>query len=110
MSAEIMLNPGKEKRVYSLHPWVFKGDIGHISGECEPGDIVRVVSSKGRFLAKAYYNPLSQIALRIMTYQDEPVDRELIFRRIHQSIEYRRAFADLKSCRLVVQRATDSPL
>lgn len=109
MSAEIVLNPGKEKRVYSLHPWVFKSDIGHITGDCEPGDIVRVVSSKGRFLAKAYYNPLSQIALRIMTYQDEPVDRGFIFRRIHQSIEYRRAFADLKSCRLVFAESDRLP-
>ena len=109
MEAEIVLKNGKEKRVYSLHPWIFKSDIDHENGTAEPGSIVRVISSKGKFLAKAYYNPDSQIALRVMTYQDEPVDRDLIFRRVHEAIEYRRSFADLKSCRLIFAESDRLP-
>lgn len=109
MIAEIVLKPGKEKRVYSFHPWIFKSDIDHINGICGPGDIVSVLSSKGRFLAVAYYNPNSQIALRIMTYKDEPVDRKMIFHRVHEAIEYRRAFADLKSCRLIFAESDRLP-
>ena len=109
MEAEIVLKNGKEKRVYSLHPWIFKSDIDHEKNHCEPGSVVRVISSKGKFLAKAYYNPESQIALRIMSYQDEPVDRNLIFDRIHDAIEYRRSFADLKSCRLVFAESDRLP-
>ena len=100
--AKTVLIPGKEKRVHTGHPWVFRSDIARVEGEYLPGDIVDIVSSKGRFLARGYYNPNSQIALRIMTYrEDEPVDRSLIFRRIHDAVEYRRTFADMKSCRLV---------
>ena len=108
--AKTVLISGKEKRVHTGHPWVFRSDIARVEGECLPGDIVDIVSSKGRFLARGYYNPNSQIALRIMTYrEDEPVDRELIFRRIHDAVEYRRTFADLKSCRLVFAESDRLP-
>jgi 23S rRNA (cytosine1962-C5)-methyltransferase len=104
------LLPGKEKRVFTCHPWIFRSDIGRVEGEFLPGDVVDIVSSKGRFLARGYYNPNSQIALRIMTYrEDESVDRALIFRRIHEAVEYRRAFADLKSCRLVFAESDRLP-
>ena len=108
--AKAILLPGKEKRVYTCHPWVFLSDIDRVEGDCLPGDIVEIVSSKGRFLAQGYYNPNSQIALRIMSYrQDEAIDRELIFRRIHDAVEYRRTFADLKSCRLVFAESDRLP-
>ena len=106
---KVFLKSGREKRVYSLHPWVFRSDIDHVSGNGVPGDIVDIMSSRGKFLARGYYNPNSQIALRIMTYQDEPVDRDLIFRRVHDAIEYRRTFADLKSCRLIFAESDRLP-
>ena len=110
MTAAIKLKPGKEKRVYTLHPWIFKSDIDEVDDLCLPGDTVSILSSKGRFLAKGYYNPNSQIALRVMTYhEDESVDRDMIFRRIHDAVEYRRTFADLKSCRLVFAESDRLP-
>ena len=110
MAAKITLKPGKEKRVYTFHPWIFKSDIDKLDAQCLPGDTVDIMSSKGRFLARGYYNPNSQIALRIMTYnEDEAVDRELIFRRIHEAVDYRRSFADLRSCRLVFAESDRLP-
>lgn len=104
-----ILKPGKEKRVYTFHPWIFRSDIDRIEGICEPGDIVDIISSKGRFLARGFYNPNSQIALRIMTYSEEPVDREFIFRRVHEAVEYRRTFADLESCRMIFAESDRLP-
>ena len=68
-----------------------------------------VRSFRDRFLAKAFYNPQSQIALRIMSYRDEPIDRDFIFRRVHEAVEYRRTFADLKSCRLIFAESDRLP-
>lgn len=108
--ARTILLPGKEKRIHTCHPWVFRSDIARVEGEYLPGDIVDIISSKGRFLARGYYNPNSQIALRIMTYrEDEAVDRNLIFRRVHDAVEYRRTFADLKSCRLIFAESDRLP-
>ena len=106
---DVFLKAGKEKRVYTRHPWVFRSDIDHTENSVHAGDIVSIRSAKGRFLAKAYYNPGSQIALRIMSYQDEAIDRALIFRRIHEAVEYRRSFADLRSCRLVFAESDRLP-
>ena len=104
-----ILKPGKEKRVLERHPWVFKSDIQRTDGSVQPGDIVSVLNSKGRFLAKAFYNPNSQIALRIMSYKEEEIDRAFIFRRVHEAVEYRRTFADLKSCRLIFAESDRLP-
>lgn len=109
MASKVFLIPGKEKRVYSRHPWVFRSDIHHTEGPCVPGDVVSIYSDKGRFLAKAFYNPNSQIALRILTWQDEEIDRSFIFRRVHDAVEYRRSFADLRSCRLIFAESDRLP-
>ena len=109
MTARAILKPGKEKRVYTYHPWIFRSDIEKVEGAFVPGDMVDIVSSKNRFLARGFYNPQSQIALRIMTYREEKVDREFIFRRVHEAIEYRRRFADLKSCRLIFAESDRLP-
>ena len=107
--ASAILIPGKEKRVYSGHPWIFRSDIAKVEGDFVPGDIVDVMSAKGRFLAKAYYNPQSQIALRIMSLKDEPIDRAFIFRRVKEAVDYRRTFADLRSCRLIFAESDRLP-
>ena len=99
--ANAILIPGKEKRVYGGHPWVFRSDIARVEGDFTPGDIVSVYSSKGKFLAKAFYNPQSQISLRIMSLHDEPIDRAFIFRRVKEAVDYRRTFADLRSWRCI---------
>lgn len=108
MSKAILIS-GKEKRVYARHPWIFRSDIAKVEGEFAPGDMVDIFSSKGKFLARGFYNPASQIALRIMTYHEEPVDRAFIFRRVQDAIAYRRCFADLKSCRLIFAESDRLP-
>ena len=107
--SKAVLIPGKEKRVFARHPWIFRSDIARVEGEVIPGDMVDIVSSKGRFLARGFYNPASQIALRIMTYREEPVDRNLIFRRVHDAVSYRRTFADLHSCRMIFAESDRLP-
>ena len=43
--ANAILIPGKEKRVYGGHPWVFRSDIARVEGDFTPGDIVSVYCS-----------------------------------------------------------------
>ena len=107
--ANAILIPGKEKRVFNQHPWIFRSDIARVEGDFTPGDIVSVLSHKGKFLAKAFYNPQSQIALRIMSLKNEPIDRAFIFRRVKEAIDYRRTFADLKSCRMIYAESDRLP-
>lgn len=102
--AEIVLRKTREKRVQSGHPWIYQTEIERVddpAGEIEPGDIVRVVNSKGVFVCKALYNPASMIALRVLTVRDEPTDEEFFRRRIEAAWEYRKRLCDVNSCRLI---------
>ena len=107
MAKAVLIRQGKAGAGW--HPWVFRSDIAQVSGTYEPGDVLDVVSSRGRFLGRAFYNPKSQISLRMMTLHDEPVDRDFIFRRVREAVEYRRAFADLHSCRLIFAESDRLP-
>ncbi len=107
--ADCVLMAGKEKRVFGGHPWIFKSDIKRVNGDFAPGDVVSVKAANGRFLCRALYNPASQIALRIMTYWDESVDRTFIFDRVKRAVDYRRRFADLNSCRLIFAESDGLP-
>ncbi|MEA5016532.1 MAG: class I SAM-dependent rRNA methyltransferase [Candidatus Limiplasma sp.] len=105
----VILHKGKEQRVYSGHPWVFRSDIARVEGEGKEGDIVRVASHRGGFLAMAAYNPRSQIALRILSRREEAIGRAFIQERVRRALDYRRAFADLASCRLLFAESDGLP-
>lgn len=109
MMADVILLPGKEKRVYSGHPWVFRSDIARTKNDPQSGDTVRVTASNGRFLCVAVYNPHSQIALRVLSYRDEAIDEKFIRERVHRAVAYRRRFADLRSCRLIFAESDGLP-
>ena len=103
------LKGGKEARVLQGNPWVFKSDIDRVSGHAEPGDVVSVKSARGRMLGCAFYNPQSQISLRFVTFRDERVDADFFRARVRRAVAYRRAFADMNSCRLVFAESDALP-
>lgn len=95
------LKPARERRVEMGHPWIFRSDIDRVETSAQPGDVVDVHAARGRFLGRAYYNPASMITLRMLTRHDEPIDRDFFYRRVQQAYDYRKAFCDLDSCRLI---------
>lgn len=104
----VYLRRGREQRVLGGHPWVFRSDIEREDGAAD-GLPVRVLTSAGRFLAMAVYNPRSQISLRILSRRDEPVDGAFIRGRVRRAVDYRRRFADLNSCRLIFAESDGLP-
>ena len=61
----VRLKPDKEKAVRHRHPWIFSGAIARVEGAPQPGGSVDVHSAQGEFLARGYYNPHSQITVRL---------------------------------------------
>lgn len=104
----IYLRRGREQRVLGGHPWIFRSDIEREDGAAD-GLPVRVLTSAGRFLAMAVYNPRSQISLRILSRRDEPIDGAFIRGRVRRAVDYRRRFADLGSCRLIFAESDGLP-
>jgi 23S rRNA (cytosine1962-C5)-methyltransferase len=56
-----------------------------------PGDIVTLVRPNGQFLARGYFNPRSQIVVRILTWQDEAIDEGWWRRALERAIHARTA-------------------
>ena len=104
----VYLRRGREQRVLGGHPWIFRSDIEREDGAAD-GLPVRVLTSAGRFLAMAVYNPRSQISLRILSRRDEPIDGAFIRGRVRRALDYRRRFADLNSCRLIFAESDGLP-
>jgi len=79
----VHLHAGKDKPVRQRHPWIFSGAIRDVEGSPSPGDMIEVADAQGRWLARGYYNPRSQISVRIMSWdRDEAVDATFWRRRL----------------------------
>jgi len=88
--AEAKLKPAREKSLRHRHPWVYSGAIERVTG-AEPGAIVDVVDSRGNFLARGYCNTESKIAVRVLAWDDRPIDDAFWSERIHAAIRRRDA-------------------
>lgn len=107
--AKAVLRKTRESRVRSGHPWVFASDIERVEGNFEPGNVVDVVSSHNTYLGRAFYNPKSQISLRMLTTHDETVDEAFFRRRVQEAWDYRNQFCDPASCRLIFSESDFLP-
>ncbi len=84
----VTIKPGREKPVLQQHPWIFSGAIASAK-HAQPGDLVTVVDHKGGFLARGYWNPKSQIQVRILTWQEEAINEDWWRRMLNRAIEGR---------------------
>lgn len=102
MYPTVYLKRQRRARAEEGHPWVFEGEIGRVAGEVATGDAVRVVNHTGHFLGVGYINPSSQIAVRLLSRDDEPIDQSFFVKRFRQAISLRQRVAgDSTAYRLV---------
>jgi len=71
--ARLILRPGKEESLLRRHPWIFSGAIARVEGTPDEGDLVDVLDAEGRFLGRGHCQ-IGSIAVRVLTFADEPVD------------------------------------
>lgn len=109
MMAKVIMKKGEEERIQMGHPWVFDNEVKNIEGDFEPADIVDVYDFKNRFLGRGYINPKSKILVRIMTRQQEDINREFFRKRITEAWNYRKKMVDTGSCRVIFGEADFLP-
>ena len=107
--AKVTLRKTRETRVRGGHPWIYASEIEKVEGTFENGDIVDVADFRGKFIGRGFYNPQSQISLRILTRNDEPCDRDFFARRIEEAWDYRKLLCDPMSCRLIYSESDFLP-
>ena len=87
---KVYLKAGKEESLKRFHPWVFSGAIARVEGEPEEGEIVDVYTSKKEFIACGHFQ-IGSIAVRVLTFRQEEIDREFWKRRLAVSLDLRRS-------------------
>lgn len=101
MPGKVVINQKGAARIRDGHPWVFRSDVVEATG-AEPGEIVEVFAPRDKFLGQAFYNPRSQITLRLLTRQRKKIDQEDWRQKIEESIRRRTSRSGLpETARLV---------
>lgn len=109
-SAKFFLRKKISDRVVNGHPWIFANELGDHDGEAHPGDMVDVFSSNGSFVGRGYYNPASQIRIRLVSRdKTEVIDERFFRRRIEQAWAYRKSIGYTENCRLIFGEADFMP-
>lgn len=91
---KVYLKPGKEESLKRFHPWVFSGAIAKVEGEPEEGEVVDVYTSKKEFVACGHFQ-IGSIAVRVLTFRQEVIDRDFWKRRLEVAKDLRRALGVL---------------
>lgn len=100
-----VLKKSAVKRFETGHPWVFSNEIESVKGP-ESGDVVDLVNSSGRFLARGFANTSSLISFRKLSSTKEEITLQWVK---HKIIEKRnlRISLGLRGSRRIVHGESD---
>ena len=109
----ITLNKNISRRVESGHPWIFANEVNtgkEKDTAAKPGEIVDVFTYDKIFIGKGYYNPQSQISVRLLTRdKNETIDDAFFYIKLKKAWEYRQRIGYSENCRLIFGEADDIP-
>lgn len=80
-SCKVRIKPDREKSIRNRHPWIYSGALLEVDKGASPGDIVEVTSHDGEWLARGFYNPASEIAVHLFSWNGEDVPGDAFWRR-----------------------------
>ncbi len=111
--ARFFITPKGERAARNGHPWVFGEEVTKVEGDYANGDLVDVVTSKGKYLGTGFVNDTSKIRVRIIsTNTNDKFDEAFWERRLRYALEYRRTVMgeqDFQCCRLIFGEADQFP-
>lgn len=88
MYKNITLKRGKEESLKRFHPWVFSGAIMTSDDGIEEGEVVRVHTEKGDFIAVGHYQ-IGSIAVRVLSFEDIEIDEDFFAKRLEAALKMR---------------------
>lgn len=108
--AKIYLRRKISPRVAGGHPWIFNNEVDKLDGDAKAGETVEVFSWDKKFIGKGYFNPQSQILVRLLTRnKDVEINEKFFHDRIAGCWEYRKKIGYTENCRLVFGEADALP-
>jgi 23S rRNA (cytosine1962-C5)-methyltransferase len=109
----IILKKNISKRVENGHPWIFANEVNQAMEKdtnAAAGEIVNVYTYDKKYIGTGYYNPQSQISVRLLTRdKNDKIDETFFYHRILQAWQYRQKIGYAENCRLIFGEADDMP-
>lgn len=91
--ASVILHRSQKKRLEQGQPWVYKSEIATVEGQPEGGQLVSILNHQRRYLGTGYYNPASQITVRVVSYNPmESMDQAFFVERFTNALQHRERF------------------
>lgn len=91
----IYLKKGKEDSLTRKHPWIFSGAINRCDDNMEEGEVVRVISGKGDFIAIGHWQ-IGSIAIRVLSFDDVAIDGEFYENKLSIALDVRKSIGLLR--------------
>ena len=86
----ITLKRGKDSSLRRFHPWVFSGAIQRADDGIEEGEIVRVLTENGEFIAVGHAQ-IGSISVRVLSFEDIEINKEFWKERLSSALQARLA-------------------
>jgi 23S rRNA (cytosine1962-C5)-methyltransferase len=103
----IRLRKGRKGKLRQGHPWIFRGQILKLTSSVRPGDIATIISNEGKFIGRGYFNPSSEIAIRLLTHKDEHVDEAFLARRVKDAVAKREYLDNITNAKRLIFSEAD---
>lgn len=88
--AQNFISPWVHLRSAGDHPFLFERMISRADPQARAGNIVHVYDKSGRAFGSALYNPRSQITLRMLCFDETPIDEAFWQARLGAAVALRR--------------------
>jgi len=89
---QVHLKKDRDVPILRGHPWIFSGAIEQADGNQENAGVADVFDYRKNWIARGLYSPKSQIRVRVLTWEKEPIDQNFFSRRLKQAVSLREKY------------------
>ena len=107
---KVCLRRGEDVRIRTGADWIYDNELDWVDDICKTGDVVDVLDSRMRFVARGFFSLKSKIAVRVLTRDEGTEIDERFFRaRLAAAVDFRRQLGFDNSFRAVFGESDGLP-
>ncbi len=85
----LYLKPKEHHRIQKGHLWVFSNELENVPRDIAAGETVKLFTHDKKFMGVGFFNPNSLISFRLLSRQDEEIDRDFFMKRFFEALKLR---------------------
>ncbi len=85
----LYLKPKEHHRIQKGHLWVFSNELESVPRDIAAGETVKLFTHDKKFMGVGFYNPNSLISIRLLTRNDELVDKDFFRKKFTEALKLR---------------------